>query len=93
MEERFIERKLTEKVREVGGLCFKFTSPGVVGVPDRLVLLNKGKIAFVEVKKPGEELRPIQAKRKKQIEALGFKVYVLDGLEKIGGIIDDIRTT
>jgi hypothetical protein len=93
MEERFIERKLTEKVREVGGLCFKFTSPGVVGVPDRLVLLSKGKIAFVEVKKPGEELRPIQAKRKKQIEALGFKVYVLDGLEKIGGIIDDIRTT
>ena len=46
-----------------------------------------------KVKAPGEKLRPLQQKRKEQIEALGFKVYVLDGIEQIGGILDDIQAT
>ena len=71
----------------------KFVSPGLDGVPDRLILSPGGKAAFVEVKKPGEKLRPLQQRRKKQLEALGFSVYVLDGIEQIGGILDDIQTT
>ena len=34
--------------------------------------------------------RTIQTVRHKQLRQLGFKVYVLDNKEQIGGIIDDI---
>lgn len=90
MREREIEKKLISVVRTAGGLAPKFVSPGLDGMPDRLVLLPKGKIAFVEVKKPGETMRPLQIKRKRQLEALGFRVFCLDGMELIGGILDEI---
>jgi hypothetical protein len=47
----------------------------------------------VEVKAPGEDLRPQQKKRKKELEQLGFKVYVLDNEDEIGGIIDEIKNS
>ena len=56
MRENKIEKALRDKVKSQGGKCWKFVSPGTDGVPDRLVLLYKGKIGFVEVKAPGEEL-------------------------------------
>ena len=91
MREKEIEEKLVNAVKGIGGLCFKFTSPGNAGVPDRLALLPKEKIAFVEVKAPGENLRPLQEKRKREIENLGFKVFVLDDPKDIGGIIHEIQ--
>ena len=90
--EREIERKLVEAVRKTGGLALKFVSPGWSGAPDRIVLLPGGKAGFVEVKAPGKKPRPLQARRKKQLEQMGFKVFVLDGTEQIGGIIDEIRS-
>lgn len=92
LREREIERKLVEAVRKTGGLALKFVSPGWSGAPDRIVLLPGGKAGFVEVKVPGKKPRPLQARRKKQLEQMGFKVFVLDGTEQIGGIIDEIRT-
>lgn len=91
MLEKEVEKELVKQVKNVGGICWKFTS-GVVGVPDRLCLLMGGKVAFIEVKRPGEVLRPIQIKRKKQLEGLGFKVFVLDSKEKVQEVIHDIQT-
>lgn len=90
--EKDIEQKLVKAVKAVGGLCLKFVSPGTNGVPDRIILIAFGKIAFVEVKAPGAKPRPMQRLRIKQIQDLGFKVYVLDDERKIGGIIDEIRS-
>lgn len=92
MDERTIERKLVEAVRGMGGICPKFTSPGLDGVPDRIVLLPGGRIAFVELKAPGKHMRPIQARRKEQLENLGFKVFCLDSIEGIGEVLDEIHT-
>ena len=92
MREKKIEEKLVKEVKRYGGKCWKFVSPGTDGVPDRIVLLHKGRIAFVELKAPGKELRPQQKKRKRELEELGFKVYVLDNEEEIGGIINEIRS-
>lgn len=75
------------------GLAVKFTSPGFDGVPDRLALLPDGKMAFVEVKAPGEKPRPLQLSRHRLLRRLGFKVYVLDDESQIGGIIDEIQST
>lgn len=93
MRERDVERKLVNAVKAAGGICPKWVSPGFDGMPDRIVLMPGGKIAFVEVKAPGEKPRPLQLSRHKLLRRLGFKVFILDNIEKIGGIIDEIRTT
>jgi hypothetical protein len=63
------------------------------GVPDRLVLIPGGVIAFVELKAPGKQMRPLQIKRKRQLEELGFLVYCLDDIKMIGGVLDEICAT
>jgi len=72
MPEKSIERKLVCEVKKRGGLCWKFVSPGIVGVPDRLALFDGGLIAFVELKASGKKPRAIQLKRMKQLKDLGF---------------------
>lgn len=93
MLEKTIEHKLAVTVKKHGGIAVKFLSPNYDGMPDRLVLLPFGKLAFVEVKAPNKKPRPLQKVRHKTLKRLGFKVYVLDDAEQIGGIIDEIRTT
>lgn len=73
------------------GQAWKFVSPGTAGVPDRVVLIPGGKMAFVEVKRPGEKMRPIQLRRKRQIEKLGFRVFCLDDPDQIGEVLDEIQ--
>lgn len=92
MREREIERKLVSAVKSRGGICPKFVSPGFDGIPDRVVLLPHGKIGFVEVKRPGEQPRPLQTARHRILRKLGFLVFVLDGEEQIGGMIDEIQS-
>lgn len=91
MREKTIEQKLVRMVLHRGGICPKFISPGYDGVPDRIVLFPGGRLAFVEVKAPGKTLRPLQVRRKRQLESLGFKVYVLDAAEQIDEILKAIR--
>lgn len=91
MTEKDIEKKLTIAVREEGGICPKFVSPGTNGMPDRLVLLPDGHMAFVELKAPGERPRKIQLRRHAKLRALGYKVYVVDGAEQIPEVIRTIR--
>ena len=93
MLEKTIEHKLAVTVKKHGGIAVKFVSPNYDGMPDRLVLLPDGVCAFVEVKAPNKKPRPLQKVRHKTLKRLGFKVYVLDDAEQIGGIIDEIRTT
>lgn len=89
MREKTIEQKLVRMVLHRGGICPKFTSPGYDGVPDRIVLFPGGRLAFVEVKAPGKTLRPLQVRRKRQLESLGFKVYVLDDPGQIEEILQE----
>lgn len=91
MKERKIEEKLRKAVRQKGGLCWKFVSPGNAGVPDRIILMQKGKFAFVELKAPGETMRSLQEKRKRQLQSLGIKVFCLDSVEDIPKMISEIE--
>ena len=87
MREKQLEHLFLMEVKSVGGLALKFVSPGFSGVPDRLVLIPDGKVAFVEVKAPGQHPRPLQTARHRQLR----KVYVLDNPQQIPEIIRDIR--
>ena len=87
MCEREVEQNLVRAVREMGGMCPKFVSPGLDGVPDRIILMPGARIAFAELKAPGRKMRPLQVKRKRQLESLGFRVYCIDRTEQINTVI------
>ena len=93
MREQRIERQLVQQVSKLGGLALKFVSPGMAGVPDRLLLFPGGKAVFVETKAPGKKPRPLQMHRHEQLRALGFRVYVIDEMKQIREVLDDLCST
>ena len=93
MLESLIEQHLVREVNRRDGLCLKFNSQSMTGVPDRIILMKNGTVGFVEVKQKGKKPRPLQELRMKQLRRLGFKVYTLDEKEKIGEILDEICST
>ena len=90
MREKQIENRLVAEVKKRGGIAVKFVSPSFAGMPDRLVLLPDGHVAFAELKAPGRKPRPLQLARHRLLKTLGFRVYVIDDAEQIGGILDEI---
>jgi len=90
VNEKFIEQKLVTAVKTKGGIAPKFVSPSFAGMPDRLILMPGGMMAFAELKAPGMKPRPLQVARHEMLRRLGFRVYVIDGIEQIGGILDEL---
>ena len=90
MLEKQIERKLVTAVKAAGGICPKFVSPGMDGMPDRLILMPGGRMAFVELKAPGKKPRPLQMNRHRLLLKLGFPVFILDDPEQIPKIIEEV---
>lgn len=84
-----LEQYLILRVKVNGGRACKFVSPGLAGVQDRIVLKPGGKVIFVEMKRLGEEPRPLQKKRRREFEAMGFKVYVLDSKAAVDQFIKE----
>ena len=93
MLEKVIEQELVKQVKTRGGLCLKMNSQSMSGIPDRLVLLPKGKIGFVELKQKGKKPRPLQVRRMKQLMELGFYSSLMDDKEQVGGVLDEICAT
>lgn len=92
MLERDIEKKLVRPIRDLGGLCLKFETPGFTGVPDRIILLPGPHIVFVETKQPGKKERPRQVYVHGLLRAMGFTVYsTIDTPAKVAAIIEDCR--
>ena len=90
MREKDIEQKLAARTRAMGGIAPKFTSPGFDGMPDRLVLLPVGRMGFVELKATGKKPRALQLARHRLLRRLGFKVFVIDGIEQIDSVLEEI---
>lgn len=88
--ERLIEQRLVTAVNAKRGIAPKFVSPSFAGMPDRLVLLPGGVFAFAELKAPGMKPRALQVARHEMLRRLGFRVYVIDGIEQIGGMLNEI---
>jgi len=87
MLERDIENYLRDEVRRLGGIAYKFVSPGNDGVPDRLVCLPGGEIAFVELKAPGRKSTPLQERQIERLDFLGFTTFILDSREAVDQFI------
>ena len=87
MREKTLEHKFVMEVKRAGGLALKLVSPGFDGMPDRLLLMDGGRAAFVEVKAPGKKPRPLQRARHQLLRRMGFRVFVLDEESQIPRII------
>lgn len=90
MRESNIEHRFKNEVEKRGGKALKFTSPGMRGVPDRIVLLPGARTIFVELKAPGKEPEPLQVKRASELQELGFQVYCLDSVQAVNRFIVEV---
>lgn len=88
MRESEVEKHLVKRVKERGGVPYKFKSPSRRGVPDRLCALPGGLTIFVELKAPGEEPRPDQAREHQRLRDLGCKVLVIDSKQQVDHYFD-----
>ena len=81
MLEKTIEAALVKRVKALGGMAEKFTSPNKRSVPDRIVTLPGGVIIFVELKAPGKLPTELQQRDHDIRRALGCDVRVIDSIE------------
>lgn len=87
MKEYAVEKHLVQKTQECGGICLKFISPGIAGVPDRIVILPGGKIGFAELKAPGKKPRLVQRAVLRVLYRLGCRVAAIDNKKSAEGFI------
>ena len=92
MLEKELEKKYKTEVEKLGGRALKLTSPGYAGIMDRMALFSPGIIVFVEIKRPGEVLRPLQEHRIAEMKSLGFKTWVIDSAISIRDFITWAKT-
>lgn len=91
MRESQIERHLVEGVKKLGGLCFKFESPGSPGVPDRIIITAKGRVIFAELKADAGRLEKIQTWRIGEMRKRGADVRVVKGLDAVKDLLEEIK--
>lgn len=77
MLERDIEKAFVKRVKSLGGMAEKFTSPAKRSVPDRIVTLPGGRVIFVECKRPGAKPTELQLRDHAARRALGCDVRVI----------------
>ena len=92
MKKNDVEQSLISEVKRRGGICLKWALPDIDGTPYRLVFLPEGHFGLIEIKTPGKILRHLQTSRRRQLNGLGFKTYMLYKAEQIGGILNEIQS-
>ncbi len=90
MRESEIERRLVQQVRKHGGLCYKFTSPGNPGVPDRIIITPDGRTVYVELKTEVGHLANIQQWQIAEMRRRGADVRVAKGLPAVQQLVAEL---
>lgn len=81
--ERDVEKHFIWTVERMGGITYKFTSPGRKGVADRIACLPDGSTWFVELKTKGGRLSPLQKMFAADMAALNQKYACLWTKEQV----------
>lgn len=85
--EKNTEIYLRETIESLGGICWKWISPNVRGVMDRICFLPGGIVFYVEVKSEGKALSSAQVRRAKDLTKQGQRCYMADTKAKVNEII------
>ncbi len=84
--EKALEKQLTERVKQKGGLCLKLLPFAFTGLPDRLVLLPRGRVLFCETKSTRDTVSPRQKLVHRKLAELGFEVLLINEPNKLNEI-------
>ena len=87
MKEKIIEKYLVQRVKDLGGRAYKFTSPAHRGVADRVVCLPNGQTWFIELKAPDGRLSELQKIFASDMVLMNQKYACLWSKEQIDGWI------
>ncbi len=88
VSEKMIEGYLVQEVKNLGGICLKYSNPNMVGYPDRLVCLPGGHVAWVELKSKGKKPTRIQRLRMEDLRNMNFEVHVVDTRQDVDRLTD-----
>nr|DAL69763.1 MAG TPA: Nuclease [Caudoviricetes sp.] len=88
--EKVVERKLVELVKMNGGMCIKLLCDQLMGLPDRMCLFPGHKMVFVELKTTGRKPKRIQMYMHNKLQALGFRVEVIDTIKGVEQLINNM---
>lgn len=91
MRESVIEARLRDGVKAMGGICWKFVSPGTTGVPDRIIILPGGRIIFAELKADAGRTSDIQQYRINELRRIGADVRILKGLSQVKAFLEEVQ--
>jgi len=87
MRESVIEKTVCVYARRQGWLVYKFVSPGIRGVPDRLFIKN-GVVLFIEFKAPGRKVNRLQEIQLARLIRENMIVEIVDDIDKGKAVID-----
>ena len=89
MKESEIEKILVREVKRLGGIAYKWVSPGNDGVPDRIVLFPDQNPIFVELKTDRGRLTALQGVQIGRLKKLGQNVTVVYGMDGLSQFFQD----
>jgi len=90
MTEKQIEARMVKSIKERGGLCYKFTSPGNSGVPDRIIITTEGRTIFVELKTERGVLSKLQQYQITRMQKRNADVRVLYGWPQVKAFVEEV---
>ena len=91
MNEKMIEARLRDGVKVLGGVAYKWVSPGNAGVPDRIVVLPGGIVHFIELKREGGKPTRMQKVQIARLRALGADCAIAYGLAGVESYLKIVR--
>lgn len=87
-----VEKHLRLRVKKLRGVCIKLPAILLNGIPDRIVLLSGGRVAFAELKRPkGGRYEPLQRWWHLRLRKLGFRVVVLRTKEAVEEFLESMQ--
>ena len=93
MRESTLERRACEMIRQLGGISYKWVSPGHPGIPDRICIMPGNRIVFIEFKKPYRKngLSNRQWKACTRLQGFGCAVWVVNDLEALRAKLEALK--
>ncbi len=91
MKESKLEKYLSDQIKKLGGLCYKWVSPGVKGVPDRIVIFNE-RVYFIELKSKDGKLSMVQKECIRSLRSAGADVRVIGSEEQLLDFLEELES-
>jgi len=91
VSEKMIERYLCDSIKQMCGVCLKYSNAGMVGYPDRICLLSGGVVFWVELKSKDGRLNEVQKIRIRQLRGMGHTVNVCRSKEDVDEVLEPYK--